>query len=191
MNSLDEVLFKNILIFINNKINDIEFILFLILSICSLIIKKYITDSIIQSENIFINTQKKDLNNLNKIYFSLVQLSLKPNSKYKSKKLYKVLLKNHSIIESKKDNDLLKNIYENCTINKPLNEELIFDYLRQIQTKIKEINNIIKKNNYKYLEYNSKPIKFYSKKIFFSLSLIILTILILYGLRYCYIEIFT
>ena len=101
------------------------------------------------------------------------------------------MLKNHCIIESKKDNDLLKNIYENCTINKPLNEELIFDYLRQIQTKIKEINNIIKKNNYKYLEYNSKPIKFYSKKIFFSLSLIILTILILYGLRYCYIEIFT
>ncbi len=191
MNSLDEVLFKNILIFINNKINDIEFILFLILSICSLIIKKYITDSIIQSENIFINTQKKDLNNLNKIYFSLVQLSLKPNSKYKSKKLYKVLLKNHCIIESKKDNDLLKNIYENYTTNKPLNEKLIFDYLREIQTKIKEINNIIRKNNSKYIEYNSKPIIFYLKKILFSLLLIIIIISILYFLRSFYIQLFT
>lgn len=191
MNPFDEVLFKNILIFINNKIDDVEFILFLILSICSLIIKKYIMDSIIQSENIFINTQKKDLNNLNKIYFSLVQLSLKPNSKYKSKKLYKVLLKSHCIIENKKDNDLLKNIYENYTTNKPLNEKLIFDYIREIQTKIKEINNIIKKNNSKYLEYNSKPIIFYFKKILFSVSLIIFTLLILYFLRFFYIKLFT
>lgn len=191
MNPSDEYLFNNILLLIDTKINDIEFIIFLIIGICSFVIKKYITDSITQSENIFINTQKENLNNLNKIYFNLVQLSLKPNSKSKSKKLYKVLLKNHSIIESKKDNDLLKNIYENYTINKPLNEGLIFDYLRQIQTKIKEINNIIKKNNYKYIEYNSKPIRFYSKKIFFSLLFIILTILFLYGVRYCYIEIFT
>ena len=75
------------------------------------------------------------------------------------------MLKNHCIIESKKDNDLLKNIYENYTTNKPLNEKLIFDYLREIQTKIKEINNIIRKNNSKYIEYNSKPIIFYLKKI--------------------------
>ncbi len=191
MNTSDEDLFKNILLLIDTKINDIEFIIFLIIGICSFVIKKFITDSMTQSENIFINTQKENLNNLNKIYFNLVQLSLKPNSKYKSKKLYKVLLKNHSIIESKKDNDLLKNIYENYTTNKPLNEKLIFDYLREIQTKIKEINNIIRKNNSKYIEYNSKPIIFYLKKILFSLLLIIIIISILYFLRSFYIQLFT
>ena len=190
MNTSDEDLFKNILLLIDTKINDIEFIIFLIIGICSFVIKKFITDSMTQSENIFINTQKENLNNLNKIYFNLVQLSLEPNSKSKSKKLYKLLLKN-SFILVKKENDLLKNIYENYTTNKPLNEKLIFDYLREIQTKIKEINNIIRKNNSKYIEYNSKPIIFYLKKILFSLLLIIIIISILYFLRSFYIQLFT
>ena len=70
-------------------------------------------------------------------------------------------------------------------------EKLIFDYLREIQTKIKEINKIIRKNNSKYIEYNSKPIIFYLKKILFSLLLIIIIISILYFLRSFYIQLFT
>ena len=191
MNPSDEDLFKNILLLIDTKINDIEFIIFLIIGICSFVIKKYITDSITQYENIFINTQKENLNNLNKIYFNLVQLSLKPNSKSKSKKLYKLLLKNSFILVKKENDDLLKNIYESYTSKKPLNERLILDYIRNIQTKIKEINKIIETNNSKYLEYNSNPTWFYLKKILLSASLILFTISILYILRYCYIKIFT
>ncbi|MBE3609211.1 hypothetical protein [Campylobacter californiensis] len=191
MNSLDEDLFKNILLFINDKINDVEFILFLILGICSLIIKKYITDSVAQSENIFINTQKENLDNLNQIYFCLVQLSLKPNSKSNAKKLYKLLLKNSYIVDIKENNDLLKNVYENYSKDKPLNEKLIFDYLRKIQDKIKEINNIINKNNSRYLEQQNNPVKFYLKKASFSLFLIIFILLILYVLRSLYVDLFT
>ena len=191
MNPSDEYLFKNILLLIDTKMNDIEFIIFLIIGICSFVIKKYITDSITQSENIFINTQKENLNNLNKIYFNLVQLSLKPNSKSKSKKLYKLLLKNSFILVKKENDDLLKNIYESYTSKKPLNERLILDYIRNIQTKIKEINKIRETNNSKYLEYNSNPTWFYFKKILLSASLILFTISILYILRYCYIKIFT
>ena len=191
MNTSDEDLFKNILLLIDTKINDIEFIIFLIIGICSFVIKKFITDSMTQSENIFINTQKENLNNLNKIYFNLVQLSLEPNSKSKSKKLYKLLLKNSFILVKKENDDLLKNIYESYTSKKLLNEKLILDYIRNIQTKIKEINQIIETNNLKYLEYNSNPIWFYFKKILLSASLILFTISILYILRYCYIKIFT
>ena len=190
-NLIKILLFKNILLLIDTKINDIEFIIFLIIGICSFVIKKYITDSITQSENIFINTQKENLNNLNKIYFNLVQLSLEPNSKSKSKKLYKLLLKNSFILVKKENDDLLKNIYESYTSKKLLNEKLILDYIRNIQTKIKDINQIIETNNLKYLEYNSNPIWFYFKKILLSASLILFTISILYILRYCYIKIFT
>lgn len=118
MSWIDKNLFEEIFILINSKINDIEFIIFLILSIFSLVIKKHITDSIAQSEKIFLNTQKAKLKKLNKIYFSIVQLVLKPNSKSKTKKLYKLLLKNPYTIDSKKDNYLLENFYENYTKTK-------------------------------------------------------------------------
>ena len=41
---------NEILTFIDGKMNDIEFIVFLIISIFSLVIKKFITDSIAQSK---------------------------------------------------------------------------------------------------------------------------------------------
>lgn len=105
---------NEILTFIDGKMNDIEFIVFLIISIFSLVIKKFITDSIAQSEKIFINTQKENLKKLNKIYFALVQLSLKPNSKFRSKKLYKLLLNNFYTMNTKEDTKLLESIYDNC-----------------------------------------------------------------------------
>ncbi|MCZ6172738.1 hypothetical protein [Campylobacter ureolyticus] len=166
--------------------NDIEFIVFLIISIFSLVIKKFITDSIAQSEKIFINTQKENLKKLNKIYFALVQLSLKPNSKFRSKKLYKLLLNNFYTMNTKEDTKLLESIYDNCEKNKDLNEKMILEYTRKIQIKIKEINNIIDKNNSTYSEFQSKPIIFYVKKIVSAIYIVFYILVILYALQYLF-----
>ena len=81
------------------------------------------------------------------------------------------------------NDDLLKNIYESYTSKKLLNEKLILDYIRNIQTKIKEINQIIETNNSKYLEYNSNPIWFYFKNVSVSILLIACILIILSLLR--------
>lgn len=177
---------NEILTFIDGKMNDIEFIVFLIISIFSLVIKKFITDSIAQSEKIFINTQKENLKKLNKIYFALVQLSLKPNSKFRSKKLYKLLLNNFYTMNTKEDTKLLESIYDNCEKNKDLNEKMILEYTRKIQIKIKEINNIIDKNNSTYSEFQSKPIIFYVKKIVSAIYIVFYILVILYALQYLF-----
>lgn len=174
---------NEILTFIDGKMNDIEFIVFLIISIFSLVIKKFITDSIAQSEKIFINTQKENLKKLNKIYFALVQLSLKPNSKFRSKKLYKLLLNNFYTMNTKEDTKLLESIYDNCEKNKDLNEKMILEYTRKIQIKIKEINNIIDKNNSTYSEFQSNPIMFYIKKILLVICIVFSMLVFLYFLQ--------
>ncbi|SUW85491.1 hypothetical protein [Campylobacter hominis] len=174
---------NEILTFIDGKMNDIEFIVFLIISIFSLVIKKFITDSIAQSEKIFINTQKENLKKLNKIYFALVQLSLKPNSKFRSKKLYKLLLNNFYTMNTKEDTKLLESIYDNCEKNKDLNEKMILEYTRKIQIKIKEINNIIDKNNSTYSEFQSNPIVFYIKKILLVIYIVFSMLVFLYVLQ--------
>lgn len=174
---------NEILTFIDGKMNDIEFIVFLIISIFSLVIKKFITDSIAQSEKIFINTQKENLKKLNKIYFALVQLSLKPNSKFRSKKLYKLLLNNFYTMNTKEDTKLLESIYDNCEKNKDLNEKMILEYTRKIQIKIKEINNIIDKNNSTYSEFQSNPIVFYIKKILLVIYIVFSMLVFLYFLQ--------
>ena len=174
---------NEILTFIDGKMNDIEFIVFLIISIFSLVIKKFITDSIAQSEKIFINTQKENLKKLNKIYFALVQLSLKPNSKFRSKKLYKLLLNNFYTMNTKEDTKLLESIYDNCEKNKDLNEKIILEYTRKIQIKIKEINNIIDKNNSTYSEFQSNPIVFYIKKILLVIYIVFSMLVFLYVLQ--------
>ncbi|WP_281529626.1 hypothetical protein [Campylobacter hominis] len=174
---------NEILTFIDGKMNDIEFIVFLIISIFSLVIKKFITDSIAQSEKIFINTQKENLKKLNKIYFALVQLSLKPNSKFRSKKLYKLLLNNFYTMNTKEDTKLLESIYDNCEKNKDLNEKMILEYTRKIQIKIKEINNIIDKNNSTYSEFQSNPIMFYIKKILLVIYIVFSMLVFLYVLQ--------
>lgn len=174
---------NEILTFIDGKMNDIEFIVFLIISIFSLVIKKFITDSIAQSEKIFINTQKENLKKLNKIYFALVQLSLKPNSKFRSKKLYKLLLNNFYTMNTKEDTKLLESIYDNCEKNKDLNEKMILEYTRKIQIKIKEINNIIDKNNSTYSEFQSNPIVFYIKKILLVICIVFSMLVFLYVLQ--------
>lgn len=174
---------NEILTFIDGKMNDIEFIVFLIISIFSLVIKKFITDSIAQSEKIFINTQKENLKKLNKIYFALVQLSLKPNSKFRSKKLYKLLLNNFYTMNTKEDTKLLESIYDNCEKNKDLNEKMILEYTRKIQIKIKEINNIIDKNNSTYSEFQSNPIMFYIKKILLVICIVFSMLVFLYVLQ--------
>ncbi|MCZ6160628.1 hypothetical protein [Campylobacter ureolyticus] len=168
--------------------NDIEFIVFLIISIFSLVIKKFITDSIAQSEKIFINTQKENLKKLNKIYFALVQLSLKPNSKFRSKKLYKLLLNNFYTMNTKEDTKLLESIYDNCEKNKDLNEKMILEYTRKIQIKIKEINNIIDKNNSTYSEFQSNPIIFYFKKMLLAIFIVFLILIILYIFKYLFVN---
>ncbi len=177
---------NEILTFIDGKMNDIEFIVFLIISIFSLVIKKFITDSIAQSEKIFINTQKENLKKLNKIYFALVQLSLKPNSKFRSKKLYKLLLNNFYTMNTKEDTKLLESIYDNCEKNKDLNEKMILEYTRKIQIKIKEINNIIDKNNSTYSEFQSNPIMFYIKKILLVICIVFSMLVFLYVLQYLF-----
>ena len=177
---------NEILTFIDGKMNDIEFIVFLIISIFSLVIKKFITDSIAQSEKIFINTQKENLKKLNKIYFALVQLSLKPNSKFRSKKLYKLLLNNFYTMNTKEDTKLLESIYDNCEKNKDLNEKMILEYTRKIQIKIKEINNIIDKNNSTYSEFQSNPIVFYIKKILLVICIVFSMLVFLYVLQYLF-----
>lgn len=177
---------NEILTFIDGKMNDIEFIVFLIISIFSLVIKKFITDSIVQSEKIFINTQKENLKKLNKIYFALVQLSLKPNSKFRSKKLYKLLLNNFYTMNTKEDTKLLESIYDNCEKNKDLNEKMILEYTRKIQIKIKEINNIIDKNNSTYSEFQSNPIMFYIKKILLVICIVFSMLVFLYVLQYLF-----
>lgn len=174
---------NEILTFIDGKMNDIEFIVFLIISIFSLVIKKFITDSIAQSEKIFINIQKENLKKLNKIYFALVQLSLKPNSKFRSKKLYKLLLNNFYTMNTKEDTKLLESIYDNCEKNKDLNEKMILEYTRKIQIKIKEINNIIDKNNSTYSEFQSNPIVFYIKKILLVIYIVFSMLVFLYVLQ--------
>lgn len=174
---------NEILTFIDGKMNDIEFIVFLIISIFSLVIKKFITDSIAKSEKIFINTQKENLKKLNKIYFALVQLSLKPNSKFRSKKLYKLLLNNFYTMNTKEDTKLLESIYDNCEKNKDLNEKMILEYTRKIQIKIKEINNIIDKNNSTYSEFQSNPIVFYIKKILLVIYIVFSMLVFLYVLQ--------
>lgn len=174
---------NEILTFIDGKMNDIEFIVFLIISIFSLVIKKFITDSIAQSEKIFINTQKENLKKLNKIYFALVQLSLKPNSKFRSKKLYKLLLNNFYTMNTKEDTKLLESIYDNCEKNKDLNEKMILEYTRKIQIKIKEINNVIDKNNSTYSEFQSNPIVFYIKKILLVIYIVFSMLVFLYVLQ--------
>lgn len=179
---------NEILTFIDGKMNDIEFIVFLIISIFSLVIKKFITDSIAQSEKIFINTQKENLKKLNKIYFALVQLSLKPNSKFRSKKLYKLLLNNFYTMNTKEDTKLLESIYDNCEKNKDLNEKMILEYTRKIQIKIKEINNIIDKNNSTYLEFQSNPIMFYIKKILLVVCIVFSMLVFLYVLQCLFIN---
>ncbi|WP_143296736.1 hypothetical protein [Campylobacter ureolyticus] len=168
--------------------NDIEFIVFLIISIFSLVIKKFITDSIAQSEKIFINTQKENLKKLNKIYFALVQLSLKPNSKFRSKKLYKLLLNNFYTMNTKEDTKLLESIYDNCEKNKDLNEKMILEYTRKIQIKIKEINNIIDKNNSTYSKFQSNPIIFYFKKMLLAIFIVFLILIILYIFKYLFVN---
>lgn len=179
---------NEILTFIDGKMNDIEFIVFLIISIFSLVIKKFITDSIAQSEKIFINTQKENLKKLNKIYFALVQLSLKPNSKFRSKKLYKLLLNNFYTMNTKEDTKLLESIYDNCEKNKDLNEKMILEYTRKIQIKIKEINNIIDKNNSTYSEFQSNPIIFYFKKMLLAIFIVFLILIILYIFKYLFVN---
>ncbi|MDU5326079.1 hypothetical protein [Campylobacter ureolyticus] len=179
---------NEILTFIDGKMNDIEFIVFLIISIFSLVIKKFITDSIAQSEKIFINTQKENLKKLNKIYFALVQLSLKPNSKFRSKKLYKLLLNNFYTMNTKEDTKLLESIYDNYEKNKDLNEKMILEYTRKIQIKIKEINNIIDKNNSTYSEFQSNPIIFYFKKMLLAIFIVFLILIILYIFKYLFVN---
>lgn len=179
---------NEILTFIDGKMNDIEFIVFLIISIFSLVIKKFITDSIAQSEKIFINTQKENLKKLNKIYFALVQLSLKPNSKFRSKKLYKLLLNDFYTMNTKEDTKLLESIYDNCEKNKDLNEKMILEYTRKIQIKIKEINNIIDKNNSTYSEFQSNPIIFYFKKMLLAIFIVFLILIILYIFKYLFVN---
>ncbi len=179
----DQNLSNSILTYVSEKTKDAEFIVFLIISIFSLVIKKFITDSIAQSEKIFINTQKENLKKLNKIYFALVQLSLKPNSKFRSKKLYKLLLNNFYTMNTKEDTKLLESIYDNCEKNKDLNEKMILEYTRKIQIKIKEINNIIDKNNSTYSEFQSNPIVFYIKKILLVIYIVFSMLVFLYVLQ--------
>lgn len=179
----DQNLSNSILTYVSEKTKDAEFIVFLIISIFSLVIKKFITDSIAQSEKIFINTQKENLKKLNKIYFALVQLSLKPNSKFRSKKLYKLLLNNFYTMNTKEDTKLLESIYDNCEKNKDLNEKMILEYTRKIQIKIKEINNIIDKNNSTYSEFQSNPIMFYIKKILLVIYIVFSMLVFLYVLQ--------
>lgn len=70
--------------------------------------------------------------------------------------------------------------------NKDLNEKMILEYTRKIQIKIKEINNIIDKNNSTYSEFQSNPIMFYIKKILLVICIVFSMLVFLYVLQYLF-----
>lgn len=177
----DEIL-KNILKYVSN---DVKFIILLIIGIFLLNIKN-IKNLITQSEKFFINTQEGNLKKLNEIRSALIQLSLEPFSKSKSKELHKLLSSNAYIINIKADSELQKNLYQNYTKSKTLNEELILNYTIAVQKKIKEINNIITKNNSTYSEFKSKPIRFCIKKSLPTICIVFVILAIRYFAMFIY-----
>lgn len=76
-----------------------------------------------------------------------------------------------------------KNLYQNYTKNKTLNEELILNYTIAVQNEIKEIKNIIIKNNSTYSEFQSKPIRFCIKKSIPTICIIFSILVFLYVLQ--------
>lgn len=72
--------------------------------------------------------------------------------------------------------------------NKDLNEKMILEYTRKIQIKIKEINNIIDKNNSTYSEFQSNPIIFYFKKMLLAIFIVFLILIILYIFKYLFVN---
>ena len=86
-------------------------------------------------------------------------------------------------MNTKEDTKLLESIYDNCEKNKDLNEKMILEYTRKIQIKIKEINNIIDKNNSTYSEFQSNPIVFYIKKILLVIYIVFSMLVFLYVLQ--------
>ncbi|GKH61343.1 hypothetical protein CE91St25_16790 [Campylobacter ureolyticus] len=181
----DQNLLNNILTYVSGKTKDAEL---LIISIFSLVIKKLITDQIAQSEKIFTNTQKEELKKLDKIRAALIQLSLEPFSKSKSKALCELLISNTCIINIKVDSELQKNLYQNYKENKTLNEELILNYTIAVQNKVKKIKSIIDKNNSIYSEFQSNPIIFYFKKTPSTIFIVFLILIILYIFKYLFIK---
>lgn len=179
----DQNLSNSILTYVSEKTKDAEFIVFLIISIFSLVIKKFIIDPIAQSEKIFTSTQKGELKKLDKIRAALIQLSLEPFSKSKSKALYELLTSNTCIINIKVDSELQKNLYQNYKENKTLNEELILNYTIAVQNKVKKIKSIIDKNNSTYSEFQSNPIVFYIKKILLVIYIVFSMLVFLYVLQ--------
>ena len=89
-------------------------------------------------------------------------------------------------MNTKEDTKLLESIYDNCEKNKDLNEKMILEYTRKIQIKIKEINNIIDKNNSTYSEFQSNPIMFYIKKILLVICIVFSMLVFLYVLQYLF-----
>ena len=175
---------KEFLIFITEKVNNIEFMIFLIISIVSWVIKKNVTDRIEQSKEFFISSYNEDLSRLNEINSMLIFLSLEPENNKKSKKLFKLLVKNIHLIEFEDMNKFLNNIYENYHNGKPINERLYFKFLEKIGEIIKEKNKIIETHKQEYVYSNTHYIKFYSKKITLSLVWILSILALLYIVKY-------
>lgn len=177
---------SDLLQFILAKADDIEFIVFLFVSIAAWIIKTNFIESIEKSKDIFINTYKDEINILNQINSLLILLSLEPENSKKSKKVFEILVKNIHILKYNNKYDFLNNIYKNYTNKEKINERLFIEFLRSIRQSIKEKNNIIEKHKKIYVDYNKHYLKFYLYKFVKSVFMIVLILVILYAIKYIF-----